>query len=238
MADTILDISAVVKDYRGLRPLRMERLVLSAGDHLALLGMDEPSAEMMSTLVTGAAVPDSGTVRVLGTATTEITTSDTWLQLVDRIGLVTDRAALLDMLTVAQNLALSFTLSLEALPADVLHRVTRLSADVGLDGSTLHHPVRDLDGGGRTRVRLGRAVALEPTLLVLEHPTAQVEREGVTRLAADMKALFAQRQLTVLILTADAVFADAVGARVMDWDPAKGILRDRRQGWASWWRQR
>lgn len=234
MPHPVLDMSAVVKDYRGLRPLRVERLSLTGGDQIAVFGMDAPSAEMMTTLITGAAVPDSGSIRVLGTATSDIKTADDWLRLVDRIGLVTDRAALLDMLSVIQNLAMSFTLEIEPPPADVWARVAALAAEVGLPESVWDRPVGVLDGAGRTRVRLGRALALGPLLLLLEHPTAQVERDAVRALAADVRAVASRRGIATLALTADPEFAAAVGARVLDWDAGKGTLRERRRGWWPW----
>lgn len=227
----VLDIAAVVKDYRGLRPLRVAQLRLVAGDQLAILGMDAPAAEMLTTLITGAAVPDSGTIQVLGAGTADINSTDAWLALVDRIGLVTDRAALLDMLSVIQNLAMSFTLEIEPPPAGVRVRAAAIATEVGLPESVWDRPVGELDGAARTRVRLGRALAFEPAMLLLEHPTAHVERTAVRTLAHDIRALASRRALATLAMTGDVEFAAAVGARLMDWDAATGGLRERRRGW-------
>jgi simple sugar transport system ATP-binding protein len=234
VSGAVLEMTGVVKDYRGLRPLRMERLALSPGDQVALAGMDAPAAEMMTTLVTGAAVPDAGAIQVLGTLTTTITTSDAWLRLVDRIGLVTDRAALLEMLTVVQNLAMSFTLDIQPPPDHVRRDAEALAAEVGLPESSWHQPVATLDGAQRIRLRLGRAVSLGPAFLLLEHPTAQVERAAIDALALDIRAVAQRRELTTLALTGDAEFAAAMDMRVMDWNPATGLLRERRRGRWHW----
>lgn len=227
----VLEMSDVVKDYRGLRPLRVQRLSLSPGEQVAVLGMDAPAAEMMTTLLTGAALPDHGTISVLGISTMGIANADQWLQLVDRIGLVTDRAALLELFTVVQNLAMSFTLSIDPPTADVRERVTALAADVGLSEALWDQRVADLEAVDKTRVRLGRALALEPKLLLLEHPTAQVARSGVRPLARDIKATAARRGLTTLALTGDEDFVETMGLRVMQWDAARGTLRERARGW-------
>lgn len=229
--DPILEMSDVVKDYRGLRPLRVQRLSLGSGDQIAVVGMDAHAAEMMTTLLTGAALPDQGSIHVLGTSTTGIENSDQWFQLVDRIGLVTDRAALLDLFTVVQNLAMSFTLSIEPLPEAVRERVTVLAADVGLSEALWDRRVADLDAVDKTRVRLGRALALDPKLLLLEHPTAQVARTAVRPLAHDIKATAARRGLATLVLTGDEDFVEAMALRVMRWDAATGTLRERARGW-------
>lgn len=234
MSVPVLDMTAVVKDYRGLRPLRIERLTLDAGARLAIMGMDAPAAEMMTTLVTAAAVPDAGAIHVLGTRTADITSSEQWLALIDRIGLVTDRAALLDMMTVIQNLALSFTLQIDQLSDDRRNRMEALATEVGLPAAVWGQPAGSLSAAHRTRLRLGRALALDPSLLLLEHPTAQVERDEVDALARDIEAVARERQIAALALTADAAFADAMDMRVLEWDPARGSLHERKRRWWPW----
>lgn len=234
MNELVVDVTALVKDYRGLRPLRLQRLSLAVGDHVALLGMDEPSAEMLTTLLTGAVAPDSGSISILGTATADLANTDEWLTLVERIGLVSDRAALLEMFTVIQNLALPFTLDVDPVPADVRTQATALATEVGLPEATWDQPVAALDGGLKTRVRLGRALSLDPRLLVLEHPTALVDRPAVPQLARDIQGVARRRQLTTLTLTADGDFAEASGARVLQWDAARGTLQERTRGWWPW----
>ncbi len=187
MSSPVLDISALVKDYRGLRPLRMERLTLHAGDQVAVLGFDEPAAEMMTTLVTGASVPDAGSIHVLGTSTAGIENSDDWLRLVDRVGIVTERAVLLESLTVIQNLAMPFTLEIEPPPDDVRERAAALAAESKLPRECWDQPVGTLAGELRTRLRFARAVSLDPALVLMEHPTALVARGAVGTLAADVQ---------------------------------------------------
>lgn len=227
----LLDVSAVVKDYRGLRPLRMARLTLAPGEQVALVGLDAPAAEMLTTLLTGAATPDAGTIHVLGTPTAGITDADQWIRLVDRIGLVTERAALLDMLSAVQNLALSFSLAIDPPPDDVRRRAVALATEVGLPEASWERPVGEADGSQRIRIRLGRALAFEPALLLLEHPTATVDRALVPTLAADVRAIVSRRGLATLALTADEAFAEACGLRIVHWDAATGALREPRRRW-------
>jgi ABC-type transporter Mla maintaining outer membrane lipid asymmetry ATPase subunit MlaF len=229
-----LDIAALVKDYRGLRPLRLQRLTLEAGAQLAILGFDEPTAEMMTTLITGAAVPDAGVLRVLGTSTADIADSTQWLELVDRIGIVTNRAALLDGLSVIQNLAMPFTLDIEPPPADVRERAARLASEAGLPSASWERPVGDLAGDLRARLRIARAVSLDPALILMEHPTADVPRDAVRHLASDVKQVIERRGIAALTLTADEMFAENVSQQVVTWDPASGALRVHRRAWRPW----
>lgn len=231
MSSTVLEIASLSKNYHGLRPLRIERLAVAAGEQIAILGFDAPAAEMMTTLITGAALPDAGSIRLLGTATADIPDSDAWLQLVDRIGIVTDRAALLDSLSVVQNLAITFTLDIEPPPEAVRQRAAALAAEVGLPASSWDQPVAALDDSRRTRLRLARALSHDPQIVLMEHPTATVPRAAIPSLAADIRAIAGRRGMAALTLTADGEFAATVAERIVTWDPATGALRERRRGW-------
>jgi ABC-type lipoprotein export system ATPase subunit len=236
VSSPVLDIAALIKDYHGLRPLRIERLTLTAGDQVALLGFDEPAAEMMTTLVTGAALPDQGTIHVLGVATAAIEDSDAWLKLVDRIGIVSERAVLLSALSVIQNLSIPFTLEIEPPPDAIKERAAMLAREVGLPADSWNRRVGALDAKACLQVRLARALSFDPAMLLLEHPTAQVGRAHVKPFAASVRAIAEQRGLATLTLTADAEFASVVARRVAMWEPASGRLTEQTRG--GWFRRR
>ena len=155
----VLELAGISKDYRGLRPLRIAGLRVAAGEHVAILGFDQPSAEVFINLATGATLPDAGEVAVLGRPTAAISDSADWLATVDRFGIVSERAVLLDELTVVQNLAMPFTLAIEPPSTEVRARAVALAREVGLPETTWDAPVSRLDAAGRVRVRLGRAIA-------------------------------------------------------------------------------
>jgi hypothetical protein len=68
------------------------------------VGLDQVAAEVFTNLVTGAILPETGDIRVFGRPTSAIADSDDWLATVDRFGIVSERAVLLDQLSVLQNL--------------------------------------------------------------------------------------------------------------------------------------
>jgi ABC-type transporter Mla maintaining outer membrane lipid asymmetry ATPase subunit MlaF len=227
----VLEVSHLVKDYRGLRPLRIDGFVLSDLDQTAILGLDRPAAETLINLMTGAALPDSGEIRVFGRRTADITDSTDWLGVVDRFGIVTERAVLLDGLTVIQNLALPLSLDIEPLSEDLRSRATALAREVGLAESDLDLAAGSLEGLGRARLRLGRALALAPSVLLLEHATVGVERSSVVALAHDVRRAATHRSIATLAFGADPEFAGAVANRVLTLDPATGRLAARRRRW-------
>jgi ABC-type transporter Mla maintaining outer membrane lipid asymmetry ATPase subunit MlaF len=227
----VLELSQVSKDYRGLRPLRIASLAVAAAERVALLGFDRTTAEVFVNLVTGAALPDRGEVRLFGRPTAAITDSADWLAVVDRFGIVSPRAVLLEALSVVQNLSMPFTLDIEPPPPDIRTRAAALAVDVGLPEAALDRRVGDLDAAGLTRVRLARALALDPAIVVLEHPTAGVPPQAAIELGATVRDLAARRQAAVVVLTVDDEFAQASAGRVLTLDAASGRLRAR--GWFS-----
>lgn len=235
MSAPVLEIAGVSKRYGGLRPLRIQALTLEEGEHVAILGLDQPMAEVLINLVTGASVPDQGDVKVFGQSTTAIADADEWLALVDRFGIVSDRAVMLDRMTVVQNLAIPFTLEIEPPAPDARMQATRLAAEAGLDEAAWDQPVASLDGGGRARVRLARALALNPSVLLLEHPTSAVEAPDAGAVGQQVRTAAHARGAAVLALTADQAFADRVAGRILRLDPATGRL-DPQRG-SRWFRR-
>jgi ABC-type lipoprotein export system ATPase subunit len=162
---------------------------------------------------------------VLGRATREIADSEEWLSFVERFGIVSDRIVLLESMTVAQNLAISFDLDLEPVPPHILARVRDLAAEVGIEGALLEIPVSQSIPLVRSRVYLARALALDPGVLVLEHPSAQLGPEDAEELAGVVKRVCEKRGLTAVGLLMDEKFAKASGGRLLAWQPATGDVR-------------
>lgn len=232
--ELLVDLRGVRKDYRSLRPLRIERLQLRQGDSIALLGCDPAAAEVLVNLITGAVLPDAGEVDIFGTPTHAITDADVWVRALDQFGLVSDRAVLLDQLTAEQNLAMPMSLELDDLPAAVRQRVRHLSDEVGLSPDELTRPVATLGEPARLRVRLGRALALNPRVLLAEHPNAALPRDALAPFAADYSRIVTSRGLAALVVTADRVFASASAEQVLTLHPGTGELRQS-SGWRRWW---
>lgn len=230
MSDPVLAMAGISKVYGGLRPLRIAELRVAAAEAVALLGFDQPTAETFVNLATGATLPDGGDVHLFGRLTRHIEDSADWLSTVDRLGIVGERAVLLDALTPIQNLAMPFTLDIEPPPVDVRERADALAAEVGIQQSEWAGPVARLDALGRVRLRLGRALALDPAILVLEHVTAGVERSQIATLGEGIRAIATRRGSASVALTADEEFAAAVATRVFRLEPATGRLVERGAG--------
>jgi ABC-type uncharacterized transport system ATPase subunit len=222
--EVVIELRNLTNDYGGLRPLRVAHFALRENETVALVGFDRATAEVLVNLITAATLPDSGDVDVFGSPTRLITDSDAWFRSLDRFGIVSERMPLVDELTVEQNLALPLSLEVDAMPADVRRQVREIAAEVAIAAVELERSMAAASADTRTRVRIGKALALTPRILIAEHPNAAVPPGEVTRLGRELAAIAANRRLAMLVLTTDTGFATAVCNRVLSVSPATGDL--------------
>lgn len=230
-ATPVLQIANVRKNYQGLRPLRLRELVIMPGEQVAVSGLDAGAAEVLVNLVTGASLPDEGEVRVLGHSTADVTNGDEWLASLDRFGIVSPRAVLLDAVSALQNLALPFTLQIDPIPSDVADRALALAADAGIPRDRLHDPIAGLSDDVRMRIHVARAIALDPALLVLEHPTATLPREAARPFGRMVQSITTARRVPALIISEDTAFSEAAASRRLALNGGTGELKPIRRGW-------
>ncbi|MGE0460234.1 MAG: hypothetical protein AB7Q16_02580 [Vicinamibacterales bacterium] len=220
----LLDISGLVKDYQGLRPLRLRELTVEPGRVLSLAGFDAPAAEMFVHLVTGAALPDEGDITLFGTNTKHIPSAEAWLRSLDGLGLVSHRAVLLDMLTVLQNVAMPLTLEVDPIDPALRPEAEALAREAGIAETMWNRALGQADAETNLRVRLARAIAARPALVIAEHPSATLPRDAVARVASDVSRILRARDVALLTLTADMEWAGASGGDRLTLNPATGGL--------------
>ena len=231
----LVEIKSVVKAYPALRPLRIAELFVERSDRLVLRHFDEGAAEMFVHLVTGASLPDEGFVKVAGRDTREISTDTEWLTSLDRFGIVTHRAVLIDKLSVAANLALPLTLAIDPMSEETRTRVTEEAEGAGLEVSRLDRPVSELNEEERLRLHFARSAATRPELVMLEHPTSRLsDRAASTRFGETLRVLSETRGFGWMALTEDEDFASASGGKLLALDPATGRLTAPKRGWRAW----
>jgi len=232
--EPVVSMRGVVKNYNALRPLRIAELSVAPGARIAVSGIDAPGAEVMLNLVTGASLPDQGEVRVFGRTTAAVSDGDEWLASLDRFGIVSERAVLLEGATVAQNLALPFALEIDPIPPDTMAQVESLADECGISRELLPQRAGDVPAAARTRLGLARAIALGPRLLLMEHPTAALRESDREAFGAIVARVCESRTLTMLAVTQDLAFASAAAQETLLLQAATGRLSAARR---SWWRR-
>jgi len=230
---SVVQITGLQKNYSGLRPLRIQALEIAAGERVALGGLDAAATEVFVNLLTGASVPEAGRIEVFGRATSDISNGDEWLTSLDRFGIVSPRAVILEGATLLQNLALPFTLQIDPVPEAIVAQVSALTTECGMAVSDLPRPAGELPQHVRVRAHLARAIALRPQLLIVEHPTADLADGERLPLAHDIARVAGGRGAATLVVTTDVDFAEVVAHRSLALQPATGALVPwkKKRGW-------
>jgi ABC-type transporter Mla maintaining outer membrane lipid asymmetry ATPase subunit MlaF len=232
----VLQITGVTKSYQSLRPLRVQSLAIAAGERVAVSGIDAGAAEVLVNLVTGATLPDEGEIQVHGRRTSDIVDGAEWIAWLDGFGIVSGRSVLLEASTVEQNLAMPFTLEIEPVPPAIAAQVAALARECGIvrderDDEVLRRITSEVPPELRARIHLARALALGPSLLVLEHPTATLSDQTKMAFADDVVAVTTARNLATLVITQDDDLARRVAHRALRLEPATGALTPVKRGW-------
>jgi predicted ABC-type transport system involved in lysophospholipase L1 biosynthesis ATPase subunit len=209
----LIELTRILKSFGEPRPLVIRELTIHASDRVALPDLNAGAAETLINLITGASLPDEGTVRVAGHDTCHISTDTDWLASLDRFGIVTARAVLIGALPVAANLALPLTLSIEPMSTETRAAVEALAGRVGLPIHRLDAKASTLTAGEQVRVHLARALAPRPELVLLEHPTAAIRDQGEQRALGEALRHATEATATGWVaMTSDRVFGRAAGA--------------------------
>jgi len=148
----VVEMTAVVKNYSTLRPLRIASLSVARTERVAIGGIDAVGAEVFLNLVTGASLPDGGEIRVFGQSTAAVADGDEWLASLDRFGIVSERAVILEAATVAQNLALPFTLEIDPLTSETRARVRALAEECDIAPAWIERHAGDIPAEVRARI--------------------------------------------------------------------------------------
>ena len=181
-------------------------LRIDAGEYIAVMG---PSGSGKSTLLNVLGLldrPDAGRYRLEGRDVTTLSADEQARVRSRRIGFVFQSFHLVPRLSAAENIALPMVLAGVA-PRERDARVRAALAGFGLADRAGHKP-DELSGGQRQRVAIARATVMQPTMLLADEPTGNLDRatgDEVVRLLEQLNA----SGMTLLVVTHDA----ALGAR-------------------------
>ena len=178
-------------------------LDIAEGEAVALVG---PSGSGKSTLLmtmAGLERPDSGQIRIQGTALDTLSEDALALFRGKTIGIVFQSFHLIPTMTALENVAVPLEL---AGRTDAYSRAKAELARVGLS-TRLHHMPAQLSGGEQQRVAIARALAPDPAILVADEPTGNLDEANGRAIIELIFALRAERGATLMLVTHDADLA-------------------------------
>ena len=116
---------------------------------------------------------------------------------------------------------------------EVRERARAIASEVGLSNAELESQVALLSPLGRQRLRLGRALALSPKVLLAEHPNAPLSAGDTLAFASVVRQVVESRRVGALVLTANPEFASSISSEVLTLQPATGALKAA-SAWRKW----
>jgi putative ABC transport system ATP-binding protein len=185
-------------------------LDIAEGSFTALMGPSGSGKSTLLNLLAGLDRPTRGTVRVAGAEVSAMTPSQLAGWRARHIGFVFQSFNLLPVLTAYQNVELPLLLTgLGRKQRD--ERVRIALGVVGLDDRLEHYP-RQLSGGQEQRTAIARAIVGDPTLILLDEPTGQLDAKSSQEVLALLQRLNAEFKKTIVVVTHDAHAAERAGA--------------------------
>lgn len=177
-------------------------LDIEEGSFTALMGPSGSGKSTLLNLVAGLDRPTSGSVRVAGAEVSAMSPNQLAPWRARHIGFVFQQLNLLPVLTAWQNVELPLLLtSLSRKERD--ERIRLALGVVGLEDRMKHFP-RQLSGGQEQRVAIARAIVADPTLVLLDEPTGQLDAKSSQDVLALLRRLNDEFKKTILMVTHDA----------------------------------
>ncbi len=192
----------------AVEALRGVDLGVQQGELLAIMGRSGSGKSTLLTLLGGVDVPTSGQVLLEGVDLATMTDDQRTLIRRRRIGFIFQQFNLLPILTAEENVSLP--LELDGISAaEAKKRAIEKLEMVGLANRKTHIPGK-MSGGEQQRVAVARALAIEPTFLLADEPTGNLDTSNSKRVMSLLRKLVEDHQQTIVMVTHDpAVSAQA-----------------------------
>ncbi|HYM19481.1 MAG TPA: ABC transporter ATP-binding protein [Candidatus Kapabacteria bacterium] len=205
MADVTVQVQNVTKIYKrdslDIPVLRNLSLSIPEGEFLALMGPSGSGKTTLMNLIAGIDKPTSGNVTVAGTNIDALGESQLAAWRSQHIGFVFQFYNLLPVLTAFENVELPLLLTNLSKKERKEHVETALSV-VGLSDRMMHYP-KQLSGGQEQRVAIARAIVTDPTVIVADEPTGDLDKKSAEDILDLLVRLNREFKKTIVMVTHD-----------------------------------
>ena len=203
--ETLVRVHNVHKEYRRgsekVDVLQGISLEIPKGDFLALMGPSGSGKTTLLNLIGGLDRPTSGSVEIAGEPISRLSDGQLSKWRARHIGFVFQFYNLLPVLTAEKNVELPLLLTRLSAAQRKKHVATALAV-VGLADRARHYP-RQLSGGQEQRVGIARAIVTDPTLLLCDEPTGDLDRKSGDEILDLLQALNRDHGKTIIMVTHD-----------------------------------
>jgi putative ABC transport system ATP-binding protein len=205
----LIHVRDLDKTYRRggeeIHVLQGLNLDVSPGEFVAFMGPSGSGKTTLLNLLGGLDVPTRGSITVAGDEITHMSSGKLTEWRARHVGFIFQMYNLIPVLTAYQNVELPLLLTKLSKAERRAHVEAALSI-VGLADRMSHFP-RQLSGGQEQRVTIARAIVSDPTFLLCDEPTGDLDRKNADEIMALLQELVGQHHKTVLMVTHDPVVA-------------------------------
>ncbi|SRR5258705_20126 len=205
MVNSIVQVRGVSKSYKrdsmAIPVLNDISLDVPEGEFLGLMGPSGSGKTTLLNLIAGIDRPDKGEVKVAGTDVAKLGESELARWRARHIGFVFQFYNLIPVLTAYENVELPLLLTPLSKTERRKHVETALTL-VGLQ-DRMHHSPRQLSGGQEQRVAIARALATDPTIVVADEPTGDLDRKSAEEVLTLLDRLNKEFKKTIVMVTHD-----------------------------------
>lgn len=207
-----IQVKTLYKSFGDQKVLSGLNLEVAQGETLSVLGRSGTGKSVLLKLIIGLHHPDSGSIRIQGQEVTGLT-REQLKEIRKKIGFLFQNSALYDALTVEQNVAFPLERHTGMSDADRKKRVRELLSSVGMEKELDKLPGQ-ISGGMQKRVGLARALALSPSILLFDEPTAGLDPITASEIDALILKMQTEGDITSIVVTHDLPSARAVSDRL------------------------
>jgi putative ABC transport system ATP-binding protein len=205
----MIKLEGVTKDYRKGRTvvhaLQGVDLVIGDGEWLSIQGPTGHGKTTMLQLIGGLDRPTSGTVDLNGQNLSAMREAQLTQVRARSIGFIFQTFNLIPTLSAQENVEAALV-PLRVPPAGRRERAAAALASLGLGDRTRHLP-SELSGGQQQRVAIARALVKEPSVLLADEPTGNLDEDTRDEIIGVLEELWQQRSLTLVLITHDSAVA-------------------------------
>lgn len=180
-------------------------LDVEKGEFVAFMGPSGSGKTTLLNLLGGLDVPTRGSITVAGDEVTSMSSGRLTEWRARHVGFIFQMYNLIPVLTAYENVELPLLLT-KLSKAERKHHVETALSIVGLAERMRHYP-RQLSGGQEQRVTIARAIVSDPTFLLCDEPTGDLDRKSADEVMALIEELVGKYSKTVLMVTHDPLVA-------------------------------
>ncbi|SDG98101.1 polar amino acid transport system ATP-binding protein [Desulfosporosinus hippei DSM 8344] len=226
----IVNYSNISKSYGDLQVLRNIDLDIAPGEKVALIGPSGSGKTTLARLLMTLEEPTSGTIEVDGEMLWHQKTNGKLVKANEKhlhkvrgnIGMVFQHFNLFPHMTILRNVMEAPRNVLGLSKEEAMERAVTMLKQVGLANKIDAYPAQ-LSGGQKQRVAIARALVMRPKVMIFDEPTSALDPELVGEVLEVIKAIAAEGEMAMLLITHEMDFARDVADRILFFDQGRII---------------